>query len=265
MEPQTLPNNQESPLYPTGTVTFLFTDLEDSSRLWEHHPEAMQTAMARHDAILRNGVEANRGVIVKGTGDGLHAVFALPGDALHAALDSLRSLQAESWDNTGALLVRMGLHTGQAHLREGDYYGPAVNRAARVMSVATGGQILLSNVTTELVRDHLPGEITLTDLGQHRLRSLDRPERLFQLQHPDLPADFPPLKSQRTTSNNLPAQLTSFIGRETETAQVRALLASNSKDDGDSPSSDSNHRLVTLIGPGGTGKTRLSLQVANQK
>ena len=138
MEPQTLPNNQESPLYPTGTVTFLFTDLEDSSRLWELHPEAMQPAMARHDAILRDGVEANRGVIVKGTGDGLHAVFGIPGDALQSALAIQQSFLAQAWDNTGPFRVRMGLHTGQANLREGDYYGPAVNRAARVMSVAAG-------------------------------------------------------------------------------------------------------------------------------
>jgi len=263
MEPQTLPNNQESPLYPTGTVTFLFTDLEQSSRLWEQSPEAMQDAMARHDTILRAGVEANRGVIVKRTGDGLHAVFAIPDDALRSALAIQQSFLAQAWDNTGPFRVRMGLHTGQAHLREGDYYGPAVNRAARVMAVAAGGQVLLSNVTAELVRDQLPDGTSVSDLGRHRLRSLDRPERLFQLQHPELPGDFPPLNSLRTIPNNLPVQLSSFIGRETECSQIMRLLTPGTNENGQS-SSKYKDRLITLTGPGGTGKTRLSLQVAGE-
>ena len=133
MEPQTLPSNQESALYPSGTVTFLFTDLEQSSMLWDQNPQAMEAALARHDAILRDGVEAHQGLIVKTTGDGLHAVFDLPGDALKAALDSQRVLLSQPWDSTGPLRVRMGIHTGPAQLREGDYYGPGVNRAARVM------------------------------------------------------------------------------------------------------------------------------------
>ena len=261
MEKQSLSNNLESSLFPTGAVTFLFTDLEESSRLWDEYPEAMQAALARHDAILRGGVEASQGFIVKSTGDGLHAVFASPDDALRSALEIQQSFLAQAWDVTGPLKVRMGLHTGQAHLREGDYYGPAVNRAARVMSVAAGGQVLLSNVTTELVRDQLPDTASVRDLGRHRLRSLDRPERLFQLQHPDLPADFPPLKSLRTIPNNLPVQLTSFIGRETESGHLRRLLTPDFEEGGQNPS-EYRDRLITLTGPGGTGKTRLSLQVA---
>ncbi len=257
-------DNLDSSRYPTGAVTFLFTDLEASSHLWEKYPQAMQAAMARHDAILRGAVERNQGLVVKSTGDGLHAVFASPDNALQATFDAQCALLTEDWSGIGPLRVRMGLHTGQAQWREGDYYGPAVNRAARVMSVAAGGQILLSYVTAELVRDHLPGEYSLIDLGQHRLRSLDRPERLFQLNHPNLPEGFPALESSQTTSNNLPAQLTSFIGRKAETTQVKTLLAPESTWAGDSPAPDSTHRLVTLIGPGGTGKTRLSLQVANE-
>jgi predicted ATPase len=153
------------------------------------------------------------------------------------------------------------LHTGQAEWREGDYYGSAVNRADRIMSVTSGGLILLSAVTAELVGDLLPEGTKLRNLGQHRLRSLDRPERIYQLVHPDLPADFPPLKSSVTIPNNLPAQMTSFIGRGEELEQVKRLLISGeSMEDG---TTDINsHRLITLTGPGGTGKTRLSLQVA---
>lgn len=250
-------------MYPTGTVTFLFTDLEESSRLWEEFPEAMKAALARHDAILRTGIEANRGIVVKKTGDGLHAVFDLPADALQAALDCQKALLAHSWESTGPLRVRMGLHTGQAQLREGDYYGPAVNRAARVMSVAAGGQVLLSMATTELVRDQLPDGLSLVDLGRHRLRSLDRQERLFQFEHPELPADFPPLKSNRTAPNNLPLQLSSFIGREKESTQLRELLSPDSPGE-DQPTSAGRNRLITLTGPGGTGKSRLSMQVAGE-
>ncbi len=157
---------------PTGTVTFLFTDLEGSTRLWEEHPEAMRGALARHDEILRDAVEKRDGVVVKTTGDGLHAVFASARGAVAAAVDAQLALVAEDWTLPEPLRVRMGLHTGEADLRSGDYYGPAVNRAARVSAAGHGGQILVSHATEELVRDDLPEGAGLVDLGEQRLRDL---------------------------------------------------------------------------------------------
>src|SRR5947207_3998731 len=165
---------------PTGTVTFLFTDLEGSTRLWEEHPDAMQGALARHDEILRDAIAANDGHIVKSTGDGVHAVFVEAIAAVCAARDAELALIAEPWGDTGPLRVRMGLHTGPAELRAGDYYGTAVNRAARLMSASHGGQILVSLATEELVRDAVSDDIEFIDLGEHRLRDLSRPERIFQ-------------------------------------------------------------------------------------
>ncbi len=169
---------------PLGTVTFVFTDLEGSTRLWEEHPDTMQAALARHDEILRTAVEQHTGVVVKTTGDGVHAAFATAHDALQAAFEAQCALVAEPWATTGALPVRIGVHTGSAEYRDGDYYGMAVNRAARVMAAAHGGQVVVSLATEELVRDSLPDEITLVDLGEHRLRGLARSERIFQLVHP---------------------------------------------------------------------------------
>ncbi len=233
---------------PTGTVTFLFTDLESSTRLWEEHPEEMRAALARHDAILRDAVEMHDGHVVKTTGDGLHAAFALAHDALVAALDAQRALVAEDWTLPEALRVRMGLHTGEAELREGDYFGPAVNRAARVSAAAHGGQIVASGTTADLVRDGLAPDVELVDLGEHRLRDLGRSERIVQVVHPDLPAEFPPLRSLEAHPGNLPIQLTSFVGRDDDVARIVAMLDDAS--------------LVTLIGTGGVGKTRLAIQVA---
>lgn len=233
---------------PTGTVTFLFADIEGSTRLWEQHPEAMQSALARHDALLRQAVEANNGRIVKTTGDGLHAVFDASSDAIAAALSGQRALSSEPWPPATQLRVRMALHVGEAEYRDGDYYGPALNRAVRLMAIGHGGQVLLSAITAGLARELLPASASLDDLGEHRLKDLVRPERVFQLSAPGLPADFPPLRSLDTFPNNLPVQLTSFIGRENQIAEAKRLL-------------DTTH-LLTLTGPGGTGKTRLSLQVA---
>jgi len=254
-------NLRESPT-PFGTVTFLFTDLEGSSHLWHKYPETMQADLVRHDELLRQAIESHQGVVVKTTGDGYHAAFAYPLDALRAAVDSQRELLAQTWQSGDPLAVRMGLHTGQATRRDGDYYGPAVNRAARVMAIASGGQILLSSVTAELVRDELLGQITFKDLGNHRLRSLDRSERLYQLEHPDLPADFPPIEASRETPNNLPTQLTSFIGRDREITLVKDKF-DHYEDTALFEKTGLHKRLVTLTGPGGTGKTRLSLEVAN--
>ena len=235
---------------PTGTVTFLFTDIEGSTRLWEAHPDAMRSALARHDALLRQAVEDNHGYVVKTTGDGIHAAFATAPEALAAVLAAQRVLQAEGWEAQAPLSVRMGLHTGIAESRDGDYYGGVLNRAARLMAAGHGGQALLSAATQELVRDHLPDGARLRDLGRHRLKDLGRPEEVFQLLHPDLPADFPPLRSLDNPAlpNNLPQQVTSFVGRETQVAEVNAWLGKT--------------RLLTLTGAGGAGKTRLALQVA---
>jgi predicted ATPase/class 3 adenylate cyclase len=229
-------------------VTFLFTDLEGSTRLWEEHPEAMRDALARHDAILRDAVEHRDGVVVKTTGDGLHAAFATAPDSVLAALDAQRALIREEWALPEPLKVRMGLHTGVAEVRDGDYYGTAVNRAARVSAAAHGGQIVASAATADLVRDDLTPEVSLIDLGEHRLRDLGRAERLVQFTHPDLPADFPPLRSLDAFPGNLPVQRTAFVGRSDDLVAVRAAVD-------DSP-------VVTLTGVGGVGKTRLALQVA---
>ena len=236
------------PELPTGTVTFLFTDLEGSTRLWEEHPDAMRDALARHDGILRDAVEKRDGHVVKTTGDGLHAAFALAPDAVAAALDAQRALTREEWVLPEPLRVRMGLHTGGAELRGGDYYGPAVNRAARVSAAAHGGQIVASATTVDLVRDEVATEVGLVDLGEHRLRDLGRSERIVQLTHPDLPSEFPPLRSLDAYPGNLPVQRSAFIGRDDDLTEVRAALD-------DAP-------VVTLTGVGGVGKTRLALQVA---
>ncbi len=235
--------------FPSGTVTFLFTDIEGSTRLWEQYPEAMQAALAMHDVLLREIIEDQGGHVIKTTGDGLHAAFERATAALAEGLACQQALLGQVWQGLpGPLRVRMGLHTGEAGFRDGDYYGSTINRAARLMSIAAGGQTLLSSTTTGLVRDQLPQGVNLSDLGEHRLKDLTRPEHVFQLNGAGLPADFPPLRSLNTLPNNLPLQLTSFVGREREMAEAKRLLAAT--------------RLLTLTGPGGTGKTRLSIQVA---
>jgi predicted ATPase/class 3 adenylate cyclase len=231
-----------------GTYSFLFTDIEGSTRLWEQHPEAMQDALAKHDAILRAAIAANAGEVVKATGDGCHAAFDSALNGVRAALDAQLALEAAAWDvPKPGIRVRMGLHSGQAEQRAGDYFGPALNRAARIMSVGHGRQILLSAATVELVRDQLPAEVTLLDLGMHRLKDLIRPEHVFQLAYPALTSAFPPLRSLEAYPNNLPLQLTPFIGRAREINEAREMLRTA--------------RLLTLTGTGGTGKTRLALQL----
>jgi predicted ATPase/class 3 adenylate cyclase len=234
----------------SATITFLFTDIEASTQLWEQHPAGMQAALARHDRLLREAIEVHHGHVIKTTGDGCHAAFETAASAVSAVLAAQQALWADAWPEMQpqALRVRMALHTGEAERRAGDYFGPAVNRAARLLSIGHGGQILLSAVTAELVRDQLPPGARLADLGQHQLKDLVRPEHVYQLGGSGLPSDFPPLRSLSPLRHNLPAQLTSFIGRETELAEVHRLLAAN--------------RLLTLTGPGGTGKTRLALQAA---
>ncbi len=234
--------------WPSGTVTFLFTDVEGSTRLWEEHSEAMQGALARHDQILREAIEGNDGHVVKTTGDGFHAAFATAADAVLAAVSGQLALAREPWGAPGPLLVRIGVHTGPAQRRDGDYYGPAVNRAARLMSAAHGGQIVVSRATEELARDRVGPDATLLDLGEHRLRDVAQPERIFQVEHPGLRPIFPALNSLDAVRGNLPTQLSSFVGRAPEQAAIIDLL--------------DEARMVSITGVGGVGKTRLALQVA---
>jgi predicted ATPase/class 3 adenylate cyclase len=233
---------------PANSITFLFTDIEGSTQLWEQHPEAMKVALARHDRILRQAIESHHGHVFKTVGDAFYAAFPSAPDAVSSALDAQRVIQAESWGET-PIKVRMALHTGAADERDGDYFGPALNRVARLLSAGHGGQTLLSAATEESVRNQLPKDTELHDMGERRLKDLTRPEHIYQLLVPGLPANFLPLKTLDTFHTNLPAQLTSFIGREKEMAAIKQLVLTN--------------RLTTLTGPGGTGKTRLSLQVAS--
>jgi predicted ATPase len=219
---------------PTGTVTFLFTDIEGSTRLWEERPDDMRALVAEHDARFRAAVEENRGYVVKTTGDGLHAAFGRAADAVAAA----EAAQATIAD-LSEIRARIGINTGEAQERDGDYFGPAVNRTSRLTAAGHGGQVLLSAVTAELVPD-----LVVRDLGEHRLRDLSGPMRIFQLGADE----FPPLRTLDELPGNLPMQRTSFIGRADEVKELAAVIE--------------NERLLTLTGVGGVGKSRLALQVA---
>lgn len=235
---------------PAGTVTFLFTDIQGSTRLWEQYPDAMRTALARHDALLRQSMEAQEGQVFKTAGDAFHAAFAQPEKALAAALAAQAALSAEPWPlPAGASLrVRMALHTGEVERRDSDYFGAALSRTARLLAAAHGGQTLLSAALASLLPSRLPTDVALRSLGRHRLKDLAQPQEIFQLTHPALPCEFPPLRSLESFTHNLPLQLSSFIGREKELVEARRRLAET--------------RLLTLTGTGGAGKTRLALQVA---
>ena len=224
---------------PSGTVTFLFTDIEGSTRLWDTAPGDMRAALEGHDAIVRGAIEVHRGYVFATGGDGFAAAFASPIDAVAAAGAAQAALGLESWPEAAMLRVRMGLHTGVVDERGGDYFGPAVNTAARLMGIGHGGQVLCTAVTAELL-----GGTQLVDLGEHRLRDLSAPQRVFQVGE----GRFRPLRSLDATPGNLPLQHSSFIGRDEEIAAVAGALSAA--------------RLVTLVGPGGVGKTRLALHVA---
>ena len=232
------------------TLTFLFTDIEGSTRLWEQHQQSMKDALERHDAILRGAVEGSRGQVVKTIGDGFMAVFDSAVDGISASLNAQRDLMQEPWGETGPLRVRMGLHAGEAATREGDYFGPTLNRTARIMSAGHGGQVLLSAAAAALVIDQLPDGATLEDLGEHQLKGLGRGERVFQLSYPGLPAGFPPLVTPTRRRSRPPDQPSAFVGRVAELKEISDRLA------------DESVRLLTLTGPGGIGKTRLALCAA---
>jgi predicted ATPase/class 3 adenylate cyclase len=239
------------PDLPSGTLTFLFSDVEGSTQLLERHGAAMGAALARHHVLFEAIVARHDGAIFETVGDAVYAAFARPGDAVAAALEAQRALAAEDWGAIGRLAVRIALHTGQVERRGDHYFGPALFRCARLQALGYGEQTLLSGVTARIVADALPDGASLRDLGTHRLKDLGEPEHVYQLIHRDLRADFPALKSLDAHPHNLPVQLSSFIGRDAELAQLSGLLA--------------QQRLVTLLGPGGIGKTRLALQAAAQQ
>lgn len=234
---------------PTGTVTFLFTDIEGSTELWETRRESMQPAFERQESIIRQAMDQYGGYTYKMIGDAFQVAFDTASKGLQAAMAAQKLLCVESWGDI-SLKVRMALHTGVTDERKDDYVGPVLNRIARLMSAGYGGQILLTQATADLVSDDLPENVSLLDLGQHRLKDLVRLEHIYQLCGPGLPLDFPPIKTLNLSPNNLPTQLTSFIGRETEIGEIKWLINYEQR------------RLVTLTGPGGTGKTRLALHIA---
>ncbi len=232
---------------PTGTVTFLFTDIEGSTRLLQRMGDAYSEMLDTHSSILKKAIESHSGIVVSTEGDSFFAVFTTPDDAIASVVDFQRGLEAADWNVEDRIAVRSGIHTGEGTIGGDNYVGLDVHRAARIAAAGHGGQVLVSNTTTALVQDHLPEGVSLRSMGKHRLKDLTRPEALHQLVIEGLRSEFPPLKTLDFVPNNLPVELTSFVARG-EVAQVVAQME--------------DARIVTLTGPGGTGKTRLSLQVA---
>jgi predicted ATPase/class 3 adenylate cyclase len=235
---------------PTGIVTFLFTDIEGSTKLASEYRETWEVARARHHAILREAIELNHGFVFQIIGDAFCAAFSKAGTALQAALQAQQNLQNEPSDES-IIRVRMGIHTGEAEAHDNEYHGYlTLSLVQRLMSAGHGGQIILSHTTENLLRGQLPKDINLRDMGEHKFKDIPHPTRVFQVVAPDLESEFPPLRTLDVHLNNLPIQLTSFVGREKELVDMKKLLQ--------------EARLVTLTGPGGTGKTRLSIQIANE-
>jgi predicted ATPase/class 3 adenylate cyclase len=239
-----------TPGLPSGTVTFAFTDIEGSTARWERDRSAMERTVRRHDEIMRRAIAARGGLVFKTVGDAFCAAFERPQDAVAAMLEAQRAIAAEDFSAVGGLRVRAAIHTGTADERDGDYFGTTVNRVARLLSIAHGGQILMSGVTSSLVDGALPSTATLSDLGEHRLKDLMRPERVHQLVAPGLQAVFPPLRSFGASLGNVPATLSSFVGRASELTAIRAILG--------------HARLLTVVGPGGVGKTRTVVEIATE-
>ena len=235
---------------PSGTVTFLFTDLQGSTRRWESDREAMAAAVARHHELLGEAVHIHGGVVFSYMGDGVAAAFGTAPAAVAAAVDAERALASEDWGSIGPLRARMGVHTGEGRVVGDQYESHTLNRCARLMAVAHGGQLVISGATAELVRADLPVGVELVDLGEHRLRDLQSSMHVFQVGAPGLASTFPPLRSMDSLPRSLPAQLDRFVGRVHELQDIVERLGST--------------RLLTLFGPGGTGKTRLAVQAANE-
>jgi predicted ATPase/class 3 adenylate cyclase len=233
---------------PSGTVTFAFTDIEGSTVRWERDHAAMADSVRRHDGLVRAAIEAQGGHVFKTIGDAFCAAFARAKDAVAAMLAAQQALAGADFSAVDGLRVRAALHTGTSDERDGDYFGPTVNRVARLLAIGHGGQVLLSTATAELVKTDLGTGVHLLDLGSHRLKDLAHPEHVYQLTAPGLVRDFPPLRSLAATSHNLPSKLSSLVGREPDVAELSTLLRT--------------HRLVTIVGAGGVGKTRTSLHVA---
>ncbi|MBV8498076.1 MAG: adenylate/guanylate cyclase domain-containing protein [Candidatus Eremiobacteraeota bacterium] len=234
--------------FPTGTVAFLFSDIEGSTRRWDSEREAMRDALRRHDAILRDEIERRRGYVFKTIGDAFCAAFSSVGEALDSAVEIQRRLDREDFSAVAGILVRVSIHAGDADERSGDYFGPSVNRTARLLSAGHGGQILLSGLAADMAMATLPPGVTLRHLGTLALRDLKEPERVFQAIAPGLRSNFKPLRALETPPNNLPRQATSFVGREDDVARAEALLDAGP--------------VVTIVGAGGIGKTRFALEVA---
>jgi predicted ATPase/class 3 adenylate cyclase len=247
------PGKPDGSELPAGTVTFLLTDIEGSSRLWETEPDAMEVALQQHDRLLAEVIESHGGTVIhsRGEGDSFFAVFPSAVSAVEAAGACQLQLEREAWPTSATLPVRMGLHTGEVRVRGGDHvdYTP-INRCARVKSAAHGGQVLLTKATRDLVRGRMGSGFGLKSLGEFRLRDLAEPELIYQLTHADLPADFAPIRTLAAHTSNLPLQASSFIGRARELEQTAATLG--------------EARLVTLTGPGGVGKTRLAVAVGER-
>jgi predicted ATPase/class 3 adenylate cyclase len=236
------------PAVPTGTVTFVFSDIEGSTVRWDSHRDAMQAAVRKHDELMRRAIADHNGWTFKTIGDAFCVAFSGAGDALAATLAAQRAIAREDWSAVDGLRVRMAIHSGVADERDDDYFGPTVNRVARLLAIGHGGQVLVSGAAKALVEERLTEETSLLDLGVHRLKDLSGPEQVYQLEAPDLASGFPPLRSLDYIPNNLPMQISPLVGRDQEFEAIAGLVARS--------------RLVTLIGPGGIGKTRVALQVA---